>query len=102
MGKLDSVLLLNQLQQNSVLEDIKVYRQGFPHRFSHVDFLNLYRKLTLDLDLTGVIDGDSCREVVSIISYNFYLVFQIANASCISTRLKLDLFRFGDHLQNNE
>lgn len=56
-GKIDSVMVLQQLRCNGVLEGIRICRQGFPSRIAFQEFRQRYEILTPNVVPKGFMDG---------------------------------------------
>jgi myosin protein heavy chain len=56
-GKIDSLLILEQLRCNGVLEGIRICRQGFPNRILFHEFRRRYELLAPKAVPKGFMDG---------------------------------------------
>lgn len=64
-GKIDAVLVLDQLRCNGVLEGIRICRQGFPNRIPFQEFRQRYELLTPNVIPKGFMDGKkACEKMI--------------------------------------
>lgn len=61
-GKIESLLVLDQLRCNGVLEGIRICRQGFPNRILFQEFKQRYEILTPGVIPKGFMDGKKAAE----------------------------------------
>ncbi|XP_055339641.1 myosin heavy chain, non-muscle-like isoform X2 [Paramacrobiotus metropolitanus] len=63
-GKIDAILVLDQLRCNGVLEGIRICRQGFPNRIPFQEFRQRYELLTPNIIPKGFMDGRRAVEMM--------------------------------------
>lgn len=63
-GKIDSLLVLEQLRCNGVLEGIRICRQGYPNRILFQEFKQRYEILTPNVIPKGFMDGRKAVELM--------------------------------------
>ncbi|XP_076334905.1 uncharacterized protein LOC143238500 isoform X2 [Tachypleus tridentatus] len=78
-GKIDSILVLDQLRCNGVLEGIRICRQGFPNRIPFQEFRQRYELLTPNVIPKGFMDGKvACEKMIHALDLdpNLYRIGQ--------------------------
>lgn len=78
-GKIDSLLVLDQLRCNGVLEGIRICRQGFPNRILFQEFKQRYELLTPNIIPKGFMDGKkACEKMIQALELdqNLYRIGQ--------------------------